>query len=172
MPSPTVADDTWYHVAIVGNGAGSGSRSIKIYLDGNLEGSEYVVDYNFTSSQCVVATTWASNLGFNGWIDEFRFSNGIARWTAPFTPPTAPYAPAAADSLIYGATLLTEILPASADRISGAMLLVEVTDAPNPFGIIPTTLASRSTAATLRTKRKTYATLNERETALTLEERP
>ena len=29
----------------------------------------------------------------NGWIDEFRFSKGIARWTANFTPPTSAYAP-------------------------------------------------------------------------------
>jgi hypothetical protein len=28
---------------------------------------------------------------FNGSIDEFRFSKGIARWTANFTPPTSEY---------------------------------------------------------------------------------
>ena len=28
---------------------------------------------------------------FNGWLDEFRVSKGIARWTANFTPPAAPY---------------------------------------------------------------------------------
>ena len=71
-----------------------------------------------------------------------------------------------------GALLLSELSPASFGKISAAMLLVEITDSPNPFGIIPTTLASRSTAATMRTKRKTYATLNEREAALTLEDRP
>lgn len=30
----------------------------------------------------------ASGSSFNGWIDEFRFSTGIARWTTDFTPPT------------------------------------------------------------------------------------
>ena len=27
----------------------------------------------------------------DGWIDEFRFSKGIARWTGNFTPPTSEY---------------------------------------------------------------------------------
>lgn len=29
---------------------------------------------------------------WNGWIDEFRLSKGIARWTGNFTPPVAEYA--------------------------------------------------------------------------------
>jgi hypothetical protein len=28
---------------------------------------------------------------FNGWLDEIRISNGIARWTSTFTPPTEAY---------------------------------------------------------------------------------
>jgi len=28
---------------------------------------------------------------FNGWLDEFRLSKGIARWTADFTPPSEEY---------------------------------------------------------------------------------
>ena len=27
----------------------------------------------------------------NGWLDEFRISKGIARWTSNFTPPTQEY---------------------------------------------------------------------------------
>ena len=30
---------------------------------------------------------------FNGWLKEFRISNGVARWTSDFTPPTAEYTP-------------------------------------------------------------------------------
>ena len=62
-----------------------------------------------------------------------------------------------------GALVLSEIQPASAVRASGALILVEILGAPTPTGIVDITLPTRSTAATLRTKRKTYATLNERE---------
>ena len=173
LVSGTLTDDTWYHVAFVRNGI-----DFRLYVDGmvvsnrNMSPTD-VFSFNNQNSTEIGGGTWDGADGqYKGYIDELRVSKGIARWTANFTPPTAPYAPAPTDSLIYGATLLTELNPASRGKISGAMLLVEVTDAPAPFGIIPTTLASRSTAATLRTKRKTYATLNERSTTLTLEERP
>lgn len=71
-----------------------------------------------------------------------------------------------------GAMLLSEIMPASAAKASGIMLLVEILGAQTPTGIVALSLNDRSTAATMRTKRKTYATLNERSTAITLEERP
>ena len=37
----------------------------------------------------------------NGWIDEFRFSKGIARWTTNFTPPTSAYAPAGGTRVMF-----------------------------------------------------------------------
>ena len=182
-------DGQWHHLALVRYGI-----NFTIYIDGVSRAAAADAAPSNTPNGALFSV--GKNLAFPGrdyagYIDEYRFSKGIARWTAPFIPPTDPYGPAAPtdDSRITGATLLSELSPASAGKasgalllseiqpasrgkISGAMLLVEMTASPNPFGIIPTTLAARSTAATLRTKRKTYATLNERETTLTLEERP
>ena len=79
--------DVWHHVAIVGNGAGAGARNVKLYEDGIQIGSTWTVDYNFAQA--------AFSIGYNisattqclfGWIDEFRFSLGIERWTSNFTP--------------------------------------------------------------------------------------
>jgi hypothetical protein len=41
-----------------------------------------------------------TNVAFNGWIDEFRISKGIARWTANFIPLSRPYATASNTFLI------------------------------------------------------------------------
>ena len=84
----TIASNTWYHFAFVRNGS-----NFSGYING-------VLDFTTTSSAALVNTTtlplqvgeWADNsVHLNGFIDEFRFSKGIARWTAPFTPPTAAY---------------------------------------------------------------------------------
>lgn len=79
----------WYHVEL--NRQGTTWRA---FLDGNLEGSA-------VESATPVSNTTALHIGrdlssiptrdFNGWIDEFRFTSGVARHTANFTPPAAAY---------------------------------------------------------------------------------
>lgn len=41
---------------------------------------------------------------FGGYIDEFRISPGIARWTSNFTPPTLPYCSAPSGTQIFAYT--------------------------------------------------------------------
>jgi hypothetical protein len=80
----------WYHAAIVRS-----STTFSVYLDGvrgattaNIGASSV----NDSPNKFAVGRVgeYTSNT-FNGWIDEFRISNGVARWTSNFTPPTAPY---------------------------------------------------------------------------------
>lgn len=84
----TMNTATWYHIALVRNG-----NNFNIYQDGT--SIKQITD---TDAMPDIATTlvigdWAGNAGYclNGWIDEYRISKGIARWTANFTPPTRPY---------------------------------------------------------------------------------
>ncbi|MCL5795010.1 MAG: hypothetical protein M1338_01500 [Patescibacteria group bacterium] len=83
--------DTWYHVAVVRNGT-----TLKMYLDGTEVASTAVSADLSSSSAFHVGVREGTGPGgiaeeWNGWLDEFRFSNGIARWTTGFTPPTEAY---------------------------------------------------------------------------------
>lgn len=86
--NPTTA--TWYHVAVVKNG----TTGYMMFVDGTQIGTTQ------TNTNPIPDFSGAMNVGtynggsyLNGWIDELRVSKGIARWTANFTPPTAPYTP-------------------------------------------------------------------------------
>jgi hypothetical protein len=87
----TVTTGVWHHYAGVRSG-----NNMLLFLDGVLQNTVAIVP----AGQPVVDdnTLWGiGRIGenvapsWNGFIDEFRLSVGIARWTANFTPPTAPY---------------------------------------------------------------------------------
>lgn len=83
----------WFHVAFVRSG-----NTLTQYINGVADGTANLTGKTINNSSNKFALgrigEYTSNT-YNGWIDEFRFSKGIARWTANFTPPTSAYAPAA-----------------------------------------------------------------------------
>jgi len=86
------AGDTWYHIALVKNGV----SGYMVFVDGTQIGvtqTDVSTIPDFAGTLVVGKHTdeAAGTYYLNGWIDEFRISKGIARWTANFTPPTAPY---------------------------------------------------------------------------------
>jgi hypothetical protein len=86
--TPTV--DTWYHVAVVWDGA-----AFKIFINGvsqTLTSSGVPTStYNFAFPLKIGGFINDTGRYFNGWMDEVRISKGIARWTANFTPPVSAY---------------------------------------------------------------------------------
>lgn len=85
----SVSTNTWYHVALTRSGS-----DIKLFLDGSQVGSTYTdpIDFDVTTGlPCIGANSGGGTDAFAGWIDEFRISRGIARWTADFTPPVHAY---------------------------------------------------------------------------------
>ncbi len=89
--------NTWHHIAIVRYG--TAENNLAFYFDGvlqtsgtwwdNLAANESMPDVgNFLigSDGPSAPSGW-----FNGYIDEFRISKGIARWTTDFTAPTSAY---------------------------------------------------------------------------------
>ena len=73
--------NTWYHIAYSRN-SGTG----RLFVNGSLVGSA-------SDSNNYTATTFnsggVSSQYFTGYIDDLRITNGLARYTANFTPPTS-----------------------------------------------------------------------------------
>ena len=83
-----ISTGTWYHLAVARS-----AGATKCFQDG--------VDFTSTLSQ-TAGPTASANFGigsngnstvtpFNGFIDEFRFTRNVARYTSAFSPPTAPF---------------------------------------------------------------------------------
>lgn len=90
VSTTSVASGVWHHI-----GVARASGTTRLFLDGTQEGSSYSDATNYANP---ANRPYIGILGFdgstyplNGWLDEFRISKGIARWTANFTPPTSPY---------------------------------------------------------------------------------
>ena len=81
-----ISADTWHHLAVVRS-----SGTTKLYVDGTQQGGNYTdsTDYQASSKLTIGANMNDINV-LDGHIDELRVSNS-ARYTAAFTPPTAPF---------------------------------------------------------------------------------
>jgi hypothetical protein len=78
--------NVWRHVAVTRSGT-----SLRMFIDGTQKGSTITNSANLSDNQLKVGYYYSSSFPFNGLIDEFRVTKGVARWTANFTPPTAPF---------------------------------------------------------------------------------
>ena len=86
--STPITANIWNHVALVRQGT-----SVKMYLNGVSEGSITVSQAQYWNSNIkTIIGAWYINGSytrfFNGYIDDFRITKGIARYTSNFTPPT------------------------------------------------------------------------------------
>jgi hypothetical protein len=82
--------NTWYHVASVRVGT-----TISHYVDGVLIGTGPCVGTMQNSTSTVrigaLTATGSNEIGFAGYMGDVRVTKGIARYTANFTPPSAPH---------------------------------------------------------------------------------
>jgi hypothetical protein len=82
--------NTWVFIAVTRQGT-----TVRCFQDGILQASQSG-DLSGAVSTAIylggaLPADWGSNHGFVGELDEFRITNGVARYTADFTPPTAPF---------------------------------------------------------------------------------
>ena len=79
-----LALSTWHHIALTRNS----SNLVTLWVNGVADGS---------STDATIFTGTGRFLIGNGaqpmraFVDEFRFTSGVCRYTAPFIPPTAPF---------------------------------------------------------------------------------
>lgn len=86
LSAGTLVTDTWYHVAASRQGS-----SVRVFLNGVL-GNTSTFGTDITFGRLCVGSNGANTAEFfQGWIDEIRITKGVARYTANFTPPTAPF---------------------------------------------------------------------------------
>lgn len=85
----TISASTWTHIAVVR--VGVGTSETKIYISGSNDGTGTVTtDFNQTSVMYVAADRTAGS-NANAYVQDVRITL-YARYTANFTPPTAPFA--------------------------------------------------------------------------------
>lgn len=85
--SGVVTSDAWNHVALVRNGS-----SLVLYVNGVSAGSTTNTT-NFSDGYAIIgnARYGSNDYLFAGYIDDFRITKGVARYTSNFTAPTAAF---------------------------------------------------------------------------------
>lgn len=84
--STALSLNTWYHIAVVRNG-----NTWTIYINGVSQASGTSTNsFGVATDPMIINSSIFGNC-ILAYVDEFRVSKGIARWTSNFTPPTAPY---------------------------------------------------------------------------------
>lgn len=81
----TWSTNTWYHFALVRN-----SGTTTLYIDGTSVISQ-ADTVNYTGTNICVGCYYDTNYLLVGYIQDFRITNGYARYTGNFTPPTAAF---------------------------------------------------------------------------------
>ena len=75
----------WNHVAVVKT-----STLLKLYLNGSFK-SQRNCALDFSDASLVIGSSNTPSSWFHGFLDDIRITNGVARYTSNFTPPTAPF---------------------------------------------------------------------------------
>ena len=82
-----ISNNTWTHIAVSRSGT-----STKLFINGTQAGSTFSDSTVYVASPITIGQFYDGTGGgyFNGYLDDIRVTNGIARYTANFTPPTIP----------------------------------------------------------------------------------
>jgi hypothetical protein len=80
----TYTTSTWYHIALT-----RASGSNRLFVNGTQVGTTATNTTNFSGNALYLGKSSSGGTDFNGYIDDLRITNGVARYTANFTAPTS-----------------------------------------------------------------------------------
>ena len=82
-----IANFKWTHFAYTKDG-----NTNKLFIDGILAQTTTKATTGYPLSKIIIGKELAtSGVSFTGYVDELRITKGVARYTANFTPPDAPF---------------------------------------------------------------------------------
>lgn len=84
ISSNVLTINTWHHIALVGDGT-----NLKLYCNGTQVLS--TSQPSWTSANRPLYIGAGGDNAMTGYIDDLRITKGVARYTANFTPPAAPF---------------------------------------------------------------------------------
>lgn len=85
--SGSTVPSAWAHIAFSRN-----RGTLLAFIDGVQQWAAYAPSDFSTSRSCRIGDSgFGAADNVSGWIDEVRITKGVARYTANFTPPTAPF---------------------------------------------------------------------------------
>ena len=78
--------NTWHHLAVTKSGT-----DLRLFVNGSQIVATVSDTNDYTNQTLAIGAVVTSGQNFTGYIDELRITKGVARYTANFTPPTAPF---------------------------------------------------------------------------------
>jgi hypothetical protein len=81
------AVDTWHHAAVT-----RAAGVHRLFLNGVQEGGTYTLTSAYSNARLSIGVNTSGSTAFTGWLDDIRITDGIARYTAGFTPPATQFA--------------------------------------------------------------------------------
>lgn len=82
-----VSLNTWHHIALTRSG-----NTVRLFLNGTIQGTAYTDTYiTYLRKQTFYIGYYPNDVSVTGYVDDFRVTKGIARYTANFTAPTSEF---------------------------------------------------------------------------------
>lgn len=79
----TVPTGSWVHLAMVRSG-----NTVSFFVGGTKESGSWSTSASFTGSPLKVGgISWSTGQSLNGYLQDVRYTLGVARYTADYTPP-------------------------------------------------------------------------------------